>query len=294
MRLDDETPGTRRLYAEYRQEIWEHTDRMFLWLLAVQWLAGIATAIWVGPHPATVRVPVLVWKAFFLGGGIAAFPMLVILRHPGSALTRQEIAIGQALLTALITHLSGGRSELHALPFIALAFLAMYRDWTVLLLATLVTAVDRVLGCYFWPHSIYGVGSVGHWAWFLDTVLPGDRGAAADAGDRQEPVGPAERRAQAGDDRQQPRRAGARGGRAAAHGAPAVAAVRDHARAGGLGQPGRGGAADPAHHGREPGLALRRAVGGRRRQAGPALRRPVERRRLRPPRRCSKSGGRRC
>jgi signal transduction histidine kinase/GAF domain-containing protein len=171
VRLDEETPGTRRLYAEYRQEIWEHTDRMFLWLLVVQWLAGIATAIWVGPHPATAYVSALVWKAFLLGGGIAAFPILVILRHPGSALTRQEISIGQALMTALITHLSGGRQELHALPFVALAFLAMYRDWTVLLLATMVTAVDRVLGCYFLPHSIYGVGNVGHWAWFLDTAF---------------------------------------------------------------------------------------------------------------------------
>ena len=32
----------------------------------------------------------------------------------------------------------------------------------------------------------------------------------------------------------------------------------------GVEQPGRGGAAHPAHHGREPGLARRRAVGGRR------------------------------
>jgi PAS domain S-box-containing protein len=171
VRLDGETPGTRRLYAEYRQEIWEHTDRMFLWLLAVQWLAGIATAVWVGSRSSPVWASPLVWKAFFLGGGIAAFPMAVILRHPGSSLTRQEIAIGQALLTALITHLSGGRSELHALPFVSLAFLAMYRDVTVLLLASLVTAIDRVLGCYFWPHSIYGVAHVGHWAWFLDTAF---------------------------------------------------------------------------------------------------------------------------
>ncbi len=171
MRLEDESPGTRRLYAEYRQEIWERTDRMFLWLLAVQWVAGIATAIWLGPHQPGVRVPPLVWKAFFLGGGIAAFPMLVILRHPGSALTRQEIAIGQALLTALITHLSGGRPELRALPFVSLAFLAMYREMTVLLLASLVTAVDHVLGSYFWPHSIYGVGRVGHWAWLSDTAF---------------------------------------------------------------------------------------------------------------------------
>ncbi|HXJ21306.1 MAG TPA: ATP-binding protein [Polyangia bacterium] len=171
VRLDDETPGTRRLYAEYRQEIWEHTDWMFLWLLGIQWLAGIATAIWVGSHGSAVYVSPLVWKAFFLGGGIAAFPMLVILRHPGSSLTRQEIAIGQALLTALITHLSGGRYEFHALPFVSLAFLAMYRDVSVLLLASLVTGIDRVTGCYWWPHSIYGVARVGHWAWFPDTAF---------------------------------------------------------------------------------------------------------------------------
>ena len=77
VRLQDETPGTRRLYAEYRQEIWEHTDRMFLWLLGLQWLAGIATAIWVGAHAAPVHLSPLVWKAFFLGGGIAAFTGLL-------------------------------------------------------------------------------------------------------------------------------------------------------------------------------------------------------------------------
>ena len=33
-RLADETPGTRRVLAEYRQEVWGFTDRLFLWLLA--------------------------------------------------------------------------------------------------------------------------------------------------------------------------------------------------------------------------------------------------------------------
>ena len=61
----------------------------------------------------------------------------------------------------------------------------------------------------------------------------------------------------------------ARGRRAAADGAAAVAAVRDHARARGREQPARGGAAHPAHHGREPGLARRRAVGGRREPRSP-------------------------
>ena len=41
MRLDDETPGTRRLYAESRQEVCTRTDRMFLWLLVFQWLIAL-------------------------------------------------------------------------------------------------------------------------------------------------------------------------------------------------------------------------------------------------------------
>ena len=49
VKLADETPGTRRLYAEYQQEIWEHTDRMFIWLLVAQWLGGSPPRS--GPHP---------------------------------------------------------------------------------------------------------------------------------------------------------------------------------------------------------------------------------------------------
>ncbi|HVZ86007.1 MAG TPA: ATP-binding protein [Polyangia bacterium] len=172
VRLEDETPGTRRLYAEYRQELWERTDRMFLGLLVLQWLVGIATAIWAAPNgPLLSHLTPLCWKAFFLGGAIAALPISVVLRQPGSPLTRQEIAIGQGLLTSLLIHLSGGRLEMHALLFVSLAFLAMYRDPTVLLLASLVGAIDHVLGCYFWPHSMYGVAHVRPWAWFIDTAF---------------------------------------------------------------------------------------------------------------------------
>ena len=52
VKLEDETPGTRRLYAEYQQEIWEHTDRMFLWLLVAQWLGGSPPRSWPPPRRA--------------------------------------------------------------------------------------------------------------------------------------------------------------------------------------------------------------------------------------------------
>ena len=166
MKLEDETPGTRRLYAEYQQEIWEHTDRMFLWLLVAQWLGGIATALWTSPAPGAAALPhlPLAWKAFFLGGTFAALPLYMAVRHPGSALTRREIAVGQGLLTALLIYLSGSRSEMRAVPFVSLAFLAMYRDPTVLLLASLVTAIG---------FSTYGVAHLGRWVWFTETLFVG-------------------------------------------------------------------------------------------------------------------------
>jgi PAS domain S-box-containing protein len=162
VKLEDETPGTRRLYAEYQQEIWERTDRMFLWLLCAQWLGGIATALWTTPLPGAGALPhlPLAWKAFFLGGVFVALPIYMAVRHPGSALTRREIAVGQGLITALLIYLSGSRPEMRAVPFVSLAFLAMYRDPTVLLLASLVTAIG---------FSTYGIAHLGRGIWFMET-----------------------------------------------------------------------------------------------------------------------------
>jgi len=178
LRFEDETPATRRLYAEYRQEIWEHTDRMFLWLLLAQWLAAIATALLASPgpwHSSLMRLPTLVWKAFVLGGAITTLPILVAIRHPGSTLTRHEIAIGQGLVSALLIHLSGGLTgghmEMHSVLFASLAFLAMYRDPTVVLLASLIGVVDHVLRSYSLSHGAPGVVHLERWGWFLDPAF---------------------------------------------------------------------------------------------------------------------------
>jgi PAS domain S-box-containing protein len=168
MSVTDESPGTRRLYAEYRQEVWQRTDRMFLWLLLLQWLAAVVTALWSTPavwNGSLSHLPPLVWKAFLLGAAITSLPIYVAFKYPGSMLTRQEIAIGQGLVTSLLIHVSGGHFEMRYVVFASLAFLAMYRDITVILLASLITTVDHVLGCYFWPKSLYGFVTVAPWAW---------------------------------------------------------------------------------------------------------------------------------
>ena len=49
--------------------------------------------------------------------------------------------------------------------FGSLAFLAFYRDWRVLVTATLVVAVDHILRGLFWPQSVFGVLTPSSWRW---------------------------------------------------------------------------------------------------------------------------------
>ena len=69
------------------------------------------------------------------------------------------------LMGALLIHLTGGRIETHFHVFGSLAFLAFYRDWRVLVPATVVVALDHMLRGIFWPQSVYGVLVASQWRW---------------------------------------------------------------------------------------------------------------------------------
>ena len=69
------------------------------------------------------------------------------------------------LMGALLIHLTGGRIETHFHVFGSLAFLAFYRDWRVLVPATVVVALDHMLRGLFWPQSVYGVLVASQWRW---------------------------------------------------------------------------------------------------------------------------------
>jgi signal transduction histidine kinase len=73
------------------------------------------------------------------------------------------IAIGQMLQSALLVHVTGGRIETHFHVFGSLALLAFYRDWRVLVTATIVVYVDHLaLGLWF-PLSVYGAATATIW-----------------------------------------------------------------------------------------------------------------------------------
>ena len=67
------------------------------------------------------------------------------------------------LTSALLIHLTGGRIETHFHVFGSLAFLAFYRDWRVLVPATIVVAGDHLIRGIFWPQSVYGVLAASQW-----------------------------------------------------------------------------------------------------------------------------------
>jgi signal transduction histidine kinase len=175
-------PRAAYLHASAQDETHRRTDRMFANLMIVQWLAGIAAALWISPRTwagTTSQIHMHVWASIFLGAAITAGPVLLAWKHAGSVWTRQVIAFAQMLTSALLIHLTGGRIETHFHVFGSLAFLAFYRDWRVLLTATVIVAADHMLRGLFWPQSVFGVLVASNWRWlehagwvlFEDTFL---------------------------------------------------------------------------------------------------------------------------
>ncbi len=165
---NQQTSSAKQLLETYRQQNYRRTDRLFAGLMASQWLAGILAALVISPRTwigTQSQVHLHVWVAVILGGVISLLPIVFALTRPGKPLTRHVIAIGQMLMSALLIHLCGGRIETHFHIFGSLAFLAFYRDWTVLATATIVVAIDHYIRGIYWPQSVFGILTASPWRW---------------------------------------------------------------------------------------------------------------------------------
>ncbi len=156
------------VFHSHQQSLYEQTDRLFAYLMIAQWIAAIFFALVVAPRTwagAQSQIHVHVWAALILGGLVSVFPAALALLRPGDTFTRFTIATAQMLMGALLIHLTGGRIETHFHVFGSLAILAFYRDWRVLVPATVVVALDHMLRGLFWPESVYGVAVASEWRW---------------------------------------------------------------------------------------------------------------------------------
>jgi len=170
------------LFEESRQNNYRSIHRLFVILMVAEWIAGVVMAVWISPltwSGLSNEVHPHVWTAIVLGGIILSLPIYLALMHPEWTVTRQVIAIGQMLDSALLIHLSGGHAEMHFHVFGSLTFLAFYRDWKVIVTASLVVATDHFFRGVWWPESIYGTAVGVRWVWlehsawvgFLDVFL---------------------------------------------------------------------------------------------------------------------------
>jgi hypothetical protein len=153
-------------FRAYRQDVFKSTDRLFAYLMVGQWVFGVVLALTVSPYAWEGKVKTVhahVWAAVILGGLLSSLPIALAFLRPGWVVTRHVVAAAQMLWSALLIHLTGGRIETHFHVFGSLGFLAAYRDWPVLVTATLVVAADHLIRGLFWPESVYGITNPEWW-----------------------------------------------------------------------------------------------------------------------------------
>ena len=135
-------------------------------MFAFQWVLGIVFAIWASPLTWAgdeARIHLHVYASIIVGGILALYPIYLTLTHPGRRSNRYVVAVAQISFSTLFIHLTGGRIETHFHVFGSLAFLAFYRDWKPVVLATAITALDHLFRGMFWPESVYGVLNATPW-----------------------------------------------------------------------------------------------------------------------------------
>ena len=143
-----------------------NTNRMFMYLLLAEWVFAIGIAIFVSPYTWSGRERSLnyhVETALALGGILTGVPMLMLKLWPHAKETRYVVTIAQALWSSLLIHLTGGRIETHFHIFGSLAIIAIYRDWKLLIPATIVTAGDHLLRGIVSPGTIFGISQPETW-----------------------------------------------------------------------------------------------------------------------------------
>ena len=158
----------REIYDIRARELHARIDRMFVVLMFAQWAFAVGCALWLTPYTweGTQRsVHPHVGLAMVLGGVLSLAAWWAARAFPASRFGRHVIALCQMTYSCLLIHLTGGRIETHFHVFGSLAFLAAYRDWTVLVPATVLVALDHFVRGLYWPQAVFGTSVGSQWRW---------------------------------------------------------------------------------------------------------------------------------
>jgi two-component system sensor histidine kinase/response regulator len=147
------------ILADDESRIFKSVDRLFATLILFQWTVAVGAALWMSPDQANVSGRLI--TTVLNGGVIALLPLVMVSIAPGKPFTRHLVASGQMLMAALLVSLVDGRIETRFEIFGALAFLSLYRDWRVLVTASIVTLGDQFMGGgILWTQSVNGLAPI--------------------------------------------------------------------------------------------------------------------------------------
>jgi signal transduction histidine kinase len=150
--------------GEVRHEVVAHLitgiHRIYRILFAVQWLAAVLLA-W---HSHTQGVSRVLFT-FILGGVLCVPPGIFTLAAPLAWWARHFVALCQIAWSALFLWLLEGRPEAQFHVFASLALLAFYRDWAVLVTATLAAIVWPIARLMSMPDGLV-IGALAWWRVF--------------------------------------------------------------------------------------------------------------------------------
>ncbi|MBO9665846.1 MAG: response regulator [Bdellovibrio sp.] len=158
-------------FARAMMEFYSTTDRYFAILMVVQWVFAMGYVIFWTPYTwdgFTRSFHHDIWVVL-VGGGVLTFLSLnLFFLFPGRILTRHAVAVMQMAMSMLLVYLAKGRTETYFHVFGSLAFLSFYRDYKVLLTATVVAmlgyiSMNRVTSWRWLEFSI--------WLLFADAFL---------------------------------------------------------------------------------------------------------------------------
>ncbi len=152
----------------YWRSEYTRIDSIFLKFLMAQFFGLIFVALlytpqtWIGELADTHNH---IYGSLTIALLLVLMAVLAALSRPGSRRSRYAIAIAQLGLSSVLIHLSGGRAESHFHIFGSLAFLSFYKDWRVLVLASLYVCMDTIIRELYWPMSIFGQEETNGYGW---------------------------------------------------------------------------------------------------------------------------------
>ena len=149
-------PGGASLLTAMRQR----SDRALALLLAAHWPVALALA--------TLRGT---WRAALVVGGIASLaPVVAAWLRPGASATRILVAICFMLYSMLFIAQTGGMIEMHFHVFGAMAFLLIYRDWRLPVIAGATIAVHHAFFNWLQSRGIPTSVFADHHGWHIVAV----------------------------------------------------------------------------------------------------------------------------